>query len=153
MEAWEVAARESIREIVARYAHYADGGRFDELAALFTPGGVLEIAGGERIEGRAAIRDFLGGTRDDLSAATASSSAPSLIRHHVANLMLDVASPHEARGACYFLVLTGDGVDHWGRYRDAYVPDDPGEGWLFAHRLVRTEGRTPGGWADARLQA
>ena len=29
-----------------------------------------------------------------------------------------------------------------------YVPD--GDRWLFAHRSVRTDGRTPGGWAAGR---
>ena len=36
----------------------------------------------------------------------------------------------------------------WGRYRDQYVPD--GDRWLFAHRNVRTDGTTPGGWAAGR---
>ena len=69
-----------------------------------------------------------------------------LIRHHVSNLRIEIVSPAEARGACYFLVVTEHGVDHWGRYRDRYVPD--GDRWLFAHRFVRTDGTTPGGWAD-----
>ena len=51
-------------------------------------------------------------------------------------------------GACYFLAVTEHGVDHWGRYRDRYVPD--GDRWLFAHRFVRTDGTTPGGWAASR---
>ena len=57
-------------------------------------------------------------------------------------------SPTEATGACYFLVMTEHGVDHWGRYRDR----------VRARRrplavrapLVRTDGRTPGGWAAGR---
>ena len=44
-----------------------------------------------------------------------------MIRHHVSNLTIDVVSPTEARGACYFLAVTEHGVDHWGRYRDRYV--------------------------------
>ena len=60
-------------------------------------------------------------------------------------------SPTEARGACYFLAVTEHGVDHWGRYRDRYVPE--GDRWLFAHRLVRTDGTTPGGWAASRADA
>jgi hypothetical protein len=35
VEPWELGAREEIRELVARYAHCADGGRFDDLVALF----------------------------------------------------------------------------------------------------------------------
>ena len=43
VEPWELTAREEIRELVARYAHHADGGRFDELVALFAEDGVLPI--------------------------------------------------------------------------------------------------------------
>jgi len=39
-------------------------------------------------------------------------------------------------------------VDHWGRYRDTYAPH--GDRWLFTHRLVRTDGTNPGGWAASR---
>ena len=71
-----------------------------------------------------------------------------LIRHHVSNLMIDVVSPTEARGMCYFLAVTEHGVDHWGRYRDRYLPE--GDRWLFEHRYVRTDGATRGGWARSR---
>jgi SnoaL-like domain len=119
MDLWELAAREAIRETVAAYAHCADSGRFDEFA-------------------------YLGGVGTDLARDT---TIP-LIRHHVSNLRIDVTSPAEAGGACYFLAVTEHGVDHWGRYRDRYVPD--GDRWLFAHRFVRTDGTTPGGWAASR---
>jgi uncharacterized protein (TIGR02246 family) len=145
VEQWELVAREAIRETVAAYAHCADSGRFEDFAALFAVDGVLEVRGEEPLHGRDAIRAFLQGVGTDLSAATA---VPT-IRHHVSNLTIDVVSPSEARGGCYFLAITGHGVDHWGRYRDRYVPD--GDKWLFAHRLARTDGTTPGGWAAARL--
>ena len=45
--------------------------------------------------------------------------------------------------------MTDRGLDHWGRYQDAYRP--VGDAWLFASRRVRIDGYTPGGWADARL--
>jgi uncharacterized protein (TIGR02246 family) len=144
MELRELAAREAIRETVAAYAHCADSGRFDELAGLFAVDGVLEVHGQDPVEGRDAIRAYLGGVGTDLARDT---SVP-LIRHHVSNLRIEVMSQAEARGACYFLAVTEHGVDHWGRYRDRYVPD--GDRWLFAHRFVRTDGTTPGGWAAAR---
>jgi uncharacterized protein (TIGR02246 family) len=145
MEQWELAAREAIRETVAAYAHCADSGRFEDFAALFAVDGVLEVRGEEPLHGRDAIRAFLQGVGTDLSTAT---TVPT-IRHHVSNLSIDVVSPSEARGACYFLAITEHGVDHWGRYRDRYVPH--GDKWLFAHRLARTDGAAPGGWAAARL--
>jgi hypothetical protein len=68
-----------------------------------------------------------------------------LIRHHVANLHIEVSGPLSASGAAYFFVVTERGPDHWGRYRDRYVCRD-GD-WRFAHRRVRLDGRAP----DAKL--
>jgi hypothetical protein len=152
VDVWELVACEGIRETVARYAHYADSGRFKEFAALFAPDGVLEVRGEPPLEGRDAIQAFLEGVGVDLSAA---STVP-VIRHHLSNLMIDLVSPTEAHGACYFLAVTEHGVDHWGRYRDRYVPDrdNPSEDrWLFSYRYVRTDGTTPGGWAEGRTGA
>ena len=75
------------------------------------------------------------------------------MQHHVTGVRVDVVSPTEATATSYFTVMTGAGVDHWGRYKDRFTPDTDGDRWLFAHRLVRTDGRTPGGWADTRLNA
>ena len=140
-----MSAREAIRETVAAYAHFADTGRFAEFANLFAVDGVLEVRGESPLHGRDAIRAYLEGVGTQLSDAT---NVP-VIRHHVSNLTIDVVSSTEARGACYFLAVTERGVDHWGRYRDHYVPD--GGRWLFAHRLARTDGTTPGGWAEGRV--
>ena len=144
MEHWELAAREAIRETVAAYAHFADSGRFADFADLFAVDGVLEVRGEAPLQGRDAIRAYLEGVGTRLGDAT---TVP-LIRHHVSNLAIAVVSPTEARGACYFLAVTEHGVDHWGRYRDRYTPD--GDRWVFAHRLARTDGTTPGGWAATR---
>jgi hypothetical protein len=144
MEPWELAAREAIRETVASYAHCADSGRFADFAALFAVDGVLEVRGEPPLRGRDAIRSFLEGVGSQLADAT---TVPT-IRHHVSNLVIDIVSPTEARGACYFLAITEHGVDHWGRYRDRYTA--AGDKWHFAHRLARTDGTTPGGWAEAR---
>ena len=144
MQVWELAAREAIRELVARYAHAADGGRFDEVVASFTADGVLETPDRVEHRGRAAIAAFLHGTRTALTAATA---AP-YIRHHVSALRLDVADATAATGAAYFLVVTERGPDHWGRYRDRYACVDGR--WLFAHRRVRLDGYAPGSWAAER---
>ncbi len=144
MQQWELVAREAIRETVAEYAHCADSGRFADVAALFAVDGVLEVRGEPPLQGREAIRAFL----ESVGTHLRSSSAIPIIRHHVSNLTIDVASPTEAHGACYFLAVTEHGVDHWGRYRDRYAPQD--DTWLFAHRLARTDGTTPGGWAASR---
>jgi uncharacterized protein (TIGR02246 family) len=141
---WELSAREAIRETVAAYAHCADSGRFADFANLFAVDGVLEVRGEAPLHGREAIRAYLEGVGTRLSDAT---TVP-IIRHHVSNQTIDVVSPTEAHGACYFLAVTEHGVDHWGRYRDHYVPECGR--WLFAHRLARTDGTAPGGWAASQ---
>jgi ketosteroid isomerase-like protein len=146
VEAWELAAREQIRDTIARYAHCVDGGRFDDLVELFTPDGVLEIDGEPPRRGRDAIRAFVNSTGQDLAAGT---GAPH-IRHHVDSVVIELDGPERARARCYFLAVTDGGVDHWGRYADELRPTDGG--WQFARRRVRTDGVTPGGWAAGRIR-
>ena len=146
MEAWELAAREAIRHTIASYTFHADHGRFDDVAGLFAVDGVLEVRGigGALAEGHAAIRGFFGGVGSDV----VTTAPPGRMQHHVTSVRIDIESPRAASGFSYFTVMTGAGVDHWGRYRDRFVP--VGDRWLFAHRRVDTDGLTPGGWADSR---
>jgi hypothetical protein len=144
MQLWELVARERIRELVAAYAHCADGGRFDEMVALFADDGILQTPDGVEHRGRTAIRAFLGGTREALASATQTG----IIRHHVSNLRIEVAGAEQAGGVAYFFVVTERGPDHWGRYRDGYVCSDGV--WRFAHRRVRLDGYAPGSWVAQR---
>src|SRR5262249_30017324 len=137
MDVWELTAREEIRELVARYAHCADSGRFDEMVALFAEDGVLEIVDREELRGRQAIYGFLVAT----ATRFRESSGPRSIRHHVTSLRIEVSAPGEATSASYFLVVGEQGPDHWGRYRDRYTHRDGR--WLFARRQVRVDGRAP----------
>src|SRR5436305_4632163 len=45
MEQWELAARESIRDLVARYNANGDAGRIEQVLTLFAPDAVLDIEG------------------------------------------------------------------------------------------------------------
>jgi hypothetical protein len=133
----ELIAREEIRDLIARYAHFADGGRFAELAALFAADGALEIAGRPPLVGRAAIVDFLDGVkRPPVAGATR------FVRHHVSSLRIDVQGPDAATAASYFFVVTERGPDHWGRYRDEFIR--AGDRWWFRRRRVRVDGRAAG---------
>jgi hypothetical protein len=51
----ELAIRGAVRDTLARYNDVGDRGRLDELAVQFTPNGIREIHGGNRLERRAAI--------------------------------------------------------------------------------------------------
>ena len=144
--AWQAAARDAIRELVAVYTHCGDGGQFDAFGTLFAPDGVLELDGGRVFAGRDAIRAFVSGTGESVRG----SGERAFIRHHVSSVQITLDDPDHAHGASYFFVVTQRGPDHWGRYRDRYVRD--GERWLFAHRRVRLDGVAPGSWAAERRQ-
>ena len=137
MEAWETAAREEIRELVARYTHLGDGGRFDELVLLFEPDAVVEtdMVEGE-LQGRAAIKAWISGLGRDHGGEP----GQTYMRHHVSNLTIDVEGPEAATGAAYWLVTTDNGLWKWGRYRDVYKRAGDGP-WRFARRRIRGDRR------------
>jgi hypothetical protein len=137
MEHWELIARECIRDTVARYNHAGDRGRYDEMIGCFTPNGVLAIVEGGEHGGHEALRAFFSGV---------GAAAPGLtqLRHCVTNLLIDFDGEDEARTSSYFEVITDIGLDHWGRYRDRFVPS--GDRWLIAERSVKTDGYTPGSY-------
>ena len=142
IEPWELAVREAVRETLARYNHAGDRGRVGELAEQFTPDGILEIHDGARMEGRASIAKGLGGAVRRSIQSTAPDSPPPIVRHHVSSVLIYDVTPERAGAASYFAVLTRDGLDHWGRYRDVLVPYDGR--WLLAHRFVRVDAHRSG---------
>jgi hypothetical protein len=152
VQAWELAAREGIRDAVAAYADAGDRFRLDELAALFADDGVLEVKGMWSATGRDAIVERLGRRRapDPVSdpASDPVSDPPAdetfFIRHFVTNLRFVTLEPDRAQTTAYFMVLTPAGPDHWGRYRDRWVRE--GDRWMFAHRLAAVDAGMPGSW-------
>ncbi|PXX06875.1 nuclear transport factor 2 family protein [Mycolicibacterium moriokaense] len=141
MELWELAARERIRDTLARYNWSGDALRLDDLAQTFCEDGELELRGNDPVRGRAAIVALLGGVVTGSSAAAAATGAKRLVRHNVTNIRFTEVTPQEARVACYFTVLTEIGLDHYGRYRDVVVP--VGDDWLIRHRFVSTDWSAP----------
>src|SRR5579871_1715185 len=138
MDAWEVGAREAIRELIASYAHAVDRGRFVEMAELFATDGVLEIDGRPPLAGREAIAGMLG----DVKGQLAGTGPAAFIRHHVSSVSISVTSPSHAQAWSYFFAITHRGPDHWGRYRDELVTGP--EGWRFQRRRVSVDGRAAG---------
>jgi hypothetical protein len=139
---WELGAREQIRHTVAAYAIAGDSARFEEIAAQFVADGVLDVRGTERAEGRPAIAAML--ARNATDGAPSAGGAGFFIRHFVTNVLVQSITPSEARAVAYFAVFTPDGPDHWGRYRDLFVPDR--DRWLLKHRTVRVDSCVDGGW-------
>lgn len=152
MEAWELDAREQIRDLVASYNAHGDRGRFDEVMVLFADDAVMDVGDGRIYDGVDEMRTIFTGTRDSVADDSSDgSTSPRYLQHHTAAPTITMAGPAEASGQTYFTVMTDQGVDHWGRYQDAYRLVDGR--WRFASRRVRVDGTTPGGWADRRLHA
>jgi len=145
METWELIARESIRDLVARYNASGDAGRFETMLELFTDDAVLVVPDGTH-QGRENIRVFF----ESVAIGNGRRPGGRLIRHFTATHQIDVLDPNAARGRCYYQVLTDAGLDHWGRYVDRYRRTDAG--WRFQERQVSIDGTVPGGWAADRLK-
>ncbi|MFI0961304.1 nuclear transport factor 2 family protein [Streptomyces sp. NPDC021080] len=145
MQVWELTARELVRDTIARYTHAGDRFRLEELAACFTDDGVLEIKGRDPVRGRPAIVELLGGG----SSGSPRTAVPGFfVRHFVANVAFDQVTPDRIDASSYFLVVTDQGPDHWGRYRDVLRP--VGDRWLLEHRLVAVDAVREGGWYAKR---
>ena len=141
MELWELVARERIRDTLARYNWSGDALRLDELAETFCEDGELELRNREPVRGRAAIVALLGGAVAAPNATAQTSGVKRIVRHNVTNISFTDVTPHGARVACYFTVFTEIGLDHYGRYRDVFVP--VGDDWLIRHRFVSTDWSAP----------
>ena len=136
---WELVARESVRDLVSRYNANADSGRFDQVLECFAPDAVMELDG-RPYRGREEIRTIFTDVTDRLRR----SSEPIIVRHHTSTLQIDVAGPGDVSSRCYYQVLSGRGLDHWGRYLDRYGVIE--EKWYFVHRREFLDGFAPNSW-------
>jgi hypothetical protein len=64
-----------------------------------------------------------------------------IVRHNLTNVRFVDLTPERADVNSYFTVFTEIGLDHYGRYRDVFVP--VGDQWLIRHRFVSTDWRSP----------
>ena len=115
MELWELIARESIRDLVARYNANADSGRFDQVLACFAPDAIIELDG-RPYRGHDQIRSIFTGAAE----LARNGPDPIIVRHHTSTLQIDIAGHTDATSRCYYQVLSGKGLDHWGRYLDTF---------------------------------
>jgi hypothetical protein len=158
MELWELSARESIRDRIARWNSNGDAGRMAEMVKVLSPDVEFSIRDGEVMHGRDEVLQSLLDVRDS-KAPESIPSAPTTpatgrylppgkqpsIRHYTSTSTIDFESDTRARGRTYYAVLSSFGLDHWGRYLDEFGVVD-GE-WLITKRTVTTEGVDPDGWA------
>lgn len=142
VQLWELAAREGIRDTIARYTwcgEFMDAAGF---ADCFAPDAVLEIKGGATYRGRDEIVGMLTGVRDRTRADASAGGPPAVMRHFVANLRIELLSAERARSFAYFTVfMPPHGHDHWGRYADELACD--GGRWRFVRRRVSVDGAVP----------
>jgi hypothetical protein len=95
---------------------------------------------GRPYRGHDEIRTIFTGAADLVRQPT----GPILVRHHTSTLQIDVASGTDATSRCYYQVLSGTGLDHWGRYLDRYGVIDGR--WYFVHRREFLDGFVPDSW-------
>jgi len=154
MELWELIARESIRDRIARWNAHGDAGRFDEMVMVLAPDAEFQAAGSDLLHGRDAVLGFLNGidgrrTSDQPTPRPPGRYVPSggrqSLRHYTSTIRIDFESETLAEVRSYYAVLSSHGLDHWGRYLDEFRPVD-GE-WLITKRTITTEGVDPEGWA------
>jgi len=144
LEVWELIARESIRDLVARYNANADAGRFAQVLELFADDATMEVttAGGvvQHYDGPGEIATLFTGTkrRWDADAGATGSTRRHHVRHFVSTHQIDVEDRAHASGRSYFAVLMPHGLDHWGRYLDEY--EERGGRWLFTRRRALPDG-------------
>ena len=135
MELWEVIARESIRDVIARYNANGDTARYDQMMELFAPDAVMEAAG-KMYRGKAEIRTIFTGA----SGMFKEIPGFTYLRHSTTSHQIDILSPTQAKSRCYFSVNMDHGLDHWGRYIDEFKVVDGR--WLFINRRVLVDPKT-----------
>jgi uncharacterized protein (TIGR02246 family) len=146
MELWELTARESIRDLVARYNANGDTGRFAQVLELFAEDAVM-VTDDARYEGRDGIATLFTGTQSSIKGLAAGTKTH--LRHNTSTHQIDLLDATHAKGRCYYFVLMPHGVDHWGRYVDEYEMRDGR--WMFTSRKVTMDGYVPGGMGAASV--
>ena len=140
MEFWQVIARESIRDLVARYNANGDTGRFAQVRELFSTDATMDIGNGHLYQGIDEVMTIFTGTKESTGASTALTH----VRHSTTTHQIDFSDATHASGRLYFFVVTDIGLDHWGRYVDSYAVVD--SDWKFTSRKVSVDG-----WASNSL--
>jgi hypothetical protein len=158
MQLWELVARESIRDLIARWNYNGDARHMDEMVMVLAPDVEFQAVDGDVLHGRAEVLEFLTGVRDrKRGTADADPSPPRndgrylpagtrpSIRHFTSNPRITLESETRAQVRTYYAVFSSFGLDHWGRYIDEFGVVD--SEWLITKRVITTDGVDPEGWA------
>jgi hypothetical protein len=140
-----VIAREAIRQTIARYTIAGDSRDAEAFAALFTEDATLEFAGYPPVpgfcnQGAQEIRSRISSWSSN-AGADPSLRSTSFICHNLTTCQIELTSSDTARAKTYFVVFTDLGPDHSGTYSDELVR--LGDRWLFAHRRIALDWRSP----------
>ena len=135
-------ARRQIAELPVRYAHLIDHDETERLGELFEKDVVFVVRDQPPVVGRESVISMLRSGH-----VAFGQGRPGFHRHDITNVVITQISSSEVAMSCYFVVLTPDGLDNWGRYEDVVV--QTGDGWRFARRTVFTDGYSPTSWHPA----
>jgi uncharacterized protein (TIGR02246 family) len=122
--------KDAIREVLAQYCFALDGGRFDDMAALFAEDGTWHTAFG-KATGRKAIAEFAAGLRAHRLGPT-----PRAI-HHVTNVVIALDRDSAKVRSNWTTVQNspeGPKIGSGGAYDDDMIKE--GERWLFRYRTI-----------------
>lgn len=138
-------AKEAIREAISNYAFYADTGRYEEWADLFTQDGVFDAGARGRAQGWEQLIAFLKGRHGPQGPKS---------RHYIVNHAIQV-SGNEAVARSYVAVTNEDGDTSLfgaGTYDDRLRKE--GDRWRFVERKVTLEYMVPldKGWGGKNRQ-
>jgi SnoaL-like domain len=125
-----VEDKDAIREVLAEYCFRLDGGRFEEMAALFTEEGTWDTAFG-KATGRGAIAELARSLR-----ARGDQPRPRAV-HLVTNVAIALDGAHAQVRSNWMVVQNspqGPQVGSGGAYIDEMVRAD--ERWLFRYRKI-----------------
>jgi ketosteroid isomerase-like protein len=140
----ELADRDEIKELTARYCWHVVHGEGEAVAMLFTDDGVLDVSGADfkAVRGREALLKFY----------RASVREPEVAIPFIQNHIIEVAGD-DAKGTCAIearFARNGESVTAAGYYEDKYRRER-GK-WRFAERKLFFHHVVPlkQGWAEAK---
>jgi uncharacterized protein (TIGR02246 family) len=127
--------KDAIREVLAEYCFRLDGGRYDDMAALFTEDGTWDTAFGKGT-GRAAIAGLARDIRANRTKDGAGDNRPRAI-HLVTNIAIALNGEEaEVRSNWTVVQNSPDGpkIGSGGGYLDQLVKQDGR--WLLRYRKI-----------------